>query len=224
MKYNSKNSFSGFIFPCLIFLALGMFLNIAFSQKDIYFLVNSHNAYILDIMMPYITDIGNGFFCVFICIILLFFINIRFGLAMGASYALEGIFVQVLKQIVFTDRPRPWAAYVDKFAVHLVPDFTPYSNNSFPSGHTATAFCMATIIVLVYPKLNKLWQLSFFIIALAVAYSRIYLSQHYFLDIYVGAVVGILSSSIIYYYFYRHKFKSLKQHLWLDRNLLHLKG
>ncbi len=178
----------------------------------------------LDRIMPFVTDIGNGFFCVFICVLALFFINIRFGLALGASYALEGILVQVLKQLIFTERPRPWAAYADKFPIHLVPDFTPYSNNSFPSGHTATAFCMATMIILAYPHLHKIWQLFFFLIALSVAYSRIYLSQHYFLDIYVGSILGILSSILIYYYFYRHNFNSPKQYPWLDRTLLHLKG
>ncbi len=174
-------------------------------------------------MMPYFTDIGNGFFCVILCLVALFFINIRFGLAMASSYALEGIFVQVLKQLVFKERPRPWAEYADKLPIHLVPDFTPYSNNSFPSGHTATAFCMATLIVLAYPKIRKPFQLLLFLIAITVAYSRIYLSQHYFLDVYVGSIVGILSSVVIYYYFYDHKSSANRRKLWLDKTLLTLK-
>jgi len=204
----------------LVFLLVGLVINFMFSQKQIFFWVNTRYSHTLDSIMPYCTDIGNGFFCVAIAILALFIINIRLGLAIFASYALEGIAVQVLKQAIFTGRPRPWAQYADNHAVHLVPDFIPYSNNSFPSGHTATAFCMAALFVLLYPKMNRIWQVLIFIISASVAYSRIYLSQHYFVDIYVGSIVGVLSSMLVYYYFYRYKYNSNRRYPWLDRTLV----
>lgn len=173
--------------------------------------------------MPYLTDIGDGVFCVAISILALFFINIRFGLALFSSYAIGGIAVQILKRFIFTDRPRPWAAYADKYPIHLVPDFTPFTNNSFPSGHTATVFSMLTLCILVYPKMQGIWQLILFAVAILVAYSRIYLSQHYFVDVYVGSIAGILSSWLVYYYFYKYKYNSKRHFPWLDRTLSNLK-
>lgn len=207
----------------LAFLLIGFFVNLIFSQQQIFFWVNTRNSHFLDTIMPYITDIGDGLFCVLICILILFVVNIRLGLALISTYALEGIAVQVLKQFIFKDRPRPWAAYVDKYPVHLVPDFTPYSNNSFPSGHTTTIFCMAALFILVFPKMKGIWQLLLFLLALLVAYSRIYLSQHYFVDVYVGSIAGILSSWLIYYYFYKYRYNSKRHFPWLDRTLLNLK-
>ena len=207
----------------LAFLLIGFFVNLIFSQQQIFFWVNTRNTHFADMIIPYITDIGDGLFCIAISILALFFINIRFGLAMLSSYALGGLGVQILKMFVFTDRSRPWAAYSDKYPVHLVPDFTPFTNNSFPSGHTTTVFSMAVLFILVFPKMRGIWQVLLFAVAALVAYSRMYLSQHYFVDVYVGSIAGILSSWLVYYYFYKYKYNSKRHFPWLDRTLLNLK-
>ena len=62
--------------------------------------------------------------------------------------------------------------------------------NSFPSGHTVTAFSAA--IVILYLTKNKNWSILLFIVALAVGYSRMYLSEHFFEDVIVGSVIGVL--------------------------------
>ncbi len=59
---------------------------------------------------------------------------------------------------------------------------------SFPSGHAATSFAAATILSLAKPRLAPLW----FLLALAVGFSRIYVGVHYPLDIVGGAVLGIV--------------------------------
>ncbi len=159
--------------------------------------------------MRYYTYAGDGVFAIIIGVLLVFFIKIRVGFAFLAGYALEGIIVQVMKLLIFTDRPRPWARYAQTDTIHLINNFKPYSNNSFPSGHTATAFCLVTLVVLIWPKMKSGWL--FFIPAFLVAYSRVYLSQHYFIDIYAGAIVGIISALAIYYYFFAcsHNFIAL---------------
>jgi membrane-associated phospholipid phosphatase len=126
----------------------------------------------------------------------------------------------VLKQYIYPNRPRPWALYSKTDIVHLVPGFTPYTNNSFPSGHTATAFCMAAILACIYPRLKLGWL--FMIMALMVGYSRIYLSQHFFMDVYFGSMIGTVSAFVFYYYFYRQPIpgQPLKR---IDMPLLKLK-
>jgi membrane-associated phospholipid phosphatase len=67
--------------------------------------------------------------------------------------------------------------------------------NSFPSGHTSAAFSLFICLALITPrKWAPLWVVS----AWAVAYSRIYLSQHFLEDVLLGSVIGLFSTIAIY--------------------------
>jgi membrane-associated phospholipid phosphatase len=68
---------------------------------------------------------------------------------------------------------------------------------SFPSGHTSSAFNLATYLSLAYPK----WYVIAPAYAWAgtVAYSRMYLGQHYPSDVIGGAVLGAGTAWLTYY-------------------------
>ncbi|HKG68268.1 MAG TPA: phosphatase PAP2 family protein [Segetibacter sp.] len=78
----------------------------------------------------------------------------------------------------------------------LVKGVTLHSIHSFPSRHTATAFTFVLLIALTVKRLDVL--ILSFIVALLIAYSRIYLGQHFPLDIGGGIIVSIgsVSSSV----------------------------
>ena len=61
----------------------------------------------------------------------------------------------------------------------------------FASGHAANSFALATSLFLIYGKHSKKigW---IFLWAFIVAYSRIYVGVHYPLDIFTGAIIGII--------------------------------
>jgi undecaprenyl-diphosphatase len=59
---------------------------------------------------------------------------------------------------------------------------------SFPSAHASNSFAMATVVSWRYPRATALC----FLIAAAVAYSRVYVGVHYPLDVVAGAVIGAL--------------------------------
>jgi undecaprenyl-diphosphatase len=57
---------------------------------------------------------------------------------------------------------------------------------SFPSSHTANTFCVAVLALHWWPYLG----IFFYILALIVAFSRVYLKNHYPSDVLVGGLIG----------------------------------
>lgn len=72
-----------------------------------------------------------------------------------------------------------------------------YSDNewSFPSGHSAFFFAMATAIYLY----NKKWGVAFFIAAILMNVSRVVAGVHYPSDILGGMIVGIVVACVVFY-------------------------
>lgn len=68
----------------------------------------------------------------------------------------------------------------------------PPKDYSFPSGHTLCAFMCATIIAA-----HIFWVgVILFVVAVLVAFSRMYLYVHYPSDVFVGALIGIFIALI----------------------------
>ena len=66
-------------------------------------------------------------------------------------------------------------------------------SHSFPSGHTATAFAAATMLSLLLPRGAP----AFFLLAAAIAYSRLYLGVHFPLDVVGGIVIGVATALLL---------------------------
>lgn len=62
-----------------------------------------------------------------------------------------------------------------------------HAYNAFPSGHTATAVGLASVILFSRP----LWGIPCMLIALAIAASRLYLAQHHLSDVVVSLFLGL---------------------------------
>jgi undecaprenyl-diphosphatase len=87
-------------------------------------------------------------------------------------------------------RPRPPAVEVGVREVAKVG-----SSPSFPSAHAANWFAGAKTISSFVPE----GKLSLFLIALLVAYSRVYLGAHYPSDVLAGSIVGYAFASLLIY-------------------------
>ncbi|MFM7587462.1 MAG: phosphatase PAP2 family protein, partial [Bacteroidota bacterium] len=77
-----------------------------------------------------------------------------------------------------------------------------HRHQSFPSGHTAAAFAIASLLCLIDPPKplaqysTGARQLLLLTLAFAVGYTRVYLSQHFFADVLAGSFLGVFSAAL----------------------------
>lgn len=100
---------------------------------------------------------------------------------LGTAYLIMGTTVNVLKKTTTVERP----------------DGTSF--NSFPSGHTATAFMGAEFLYQEYKDVSVWYGISGYIIATGTGFFRIYNDRHWLTDVAAGAGIGILSTKIAYW-------------------------
>lgn len=145
---------------------------------------NLHNP-ILDPIMCWITRLGNaGAVWILLGIVLLLIPKTRKS---GCVVLLALVFDVILCNGILknlTARVRP--CDVNTSVQLLIARPTDYS---FPSGHTAASFAAVTALFLGWEK--GLWKAAL-VLAVLIAFSRLYLYVHYPTDILGGIVVGIL--------------------------------
>jgi membrane-associated phospholipid phosphatase len=117
------------------------------------------------------------------------------AMALLYSFLISGLAAQIIKNLV--NSPRPKLYFEAGTYLNFIYVVTVTGNSSFPSGHTATAFAIATVFVLMMK--NKNWQLLILMAAVLVGYSRIYLAEHFLLDVIVGAFLGSISGMLAFY-------------------------
>ena len=152
----------------------------------------------MDFIMPIITIFGDaGIFWMICAAILLFFPQTRkIGLGMGIAMALGLLVCNVtLKPLVARIRPydfqikelgKTWndILLAGKLLVETPHDF------SFPSGHTIASFEAATVLLINNKKLKV--GIPALILAILIAFSRLYLYVHYPTDVIFSVFAGIL--------------------------------
>jgi membrane-associated phospholipid phosphatase len=179
----------------LVLIVVGL-LQINFSQEQLMQLVNVRNTEIADHIFTYVTYMGDGAFFVIICLILLV-LNQRIGVMALASFALSSLTSLFLKSVMFPNSLRPLKFFEHStFEYHIIKGLDIYSYNSFPSGHTTTAFAVFSLLAFLDKRKDRAWLFVF--LGVLTGYSRVYLFQHFVEDTYVGSLVGTVSSVIVY--------------------------
>jgi membrane-associated phospholipid phosphatase len=118
---------------------------------------------------------------------------IAIALVLAALYRRWGVFLLTVVAVALADwsatglkalfdRERPPLRFPEPEPLVQVPD-----NGSFPSGHAATSFAGATILAFAFPRL----AVPLYVLAAAVAFSRVYVGVHYPIDIVAGAALGV---------------------------------
>lgn len=188
-----------FIIPFLLWMIAGGFLLATHNERDLFEFVNSRNNPTADVFMWWATELGDGT-AMSIILLSVFalpgFRNRWYFFAAIACNAVPAILAQILKGIF--NHPRPLTVFKDQSWVHHLEIWPSLYAHSFPSGHTTGSFSLFCFLSLLLPRKYSFWAFPFFLLALLVGYSRLYLSAHFFADIYVGSLVGTLGCLAMY--------------------------
>jgi membrane-associated phospholipid phosphatase len=103
------------------------------------------------------------------------------SIILASSYLMMSVTVLALKDITKEERPDG------------------SSNNSFPSGHTATAFAGAEFLWQEYKDKSIWYGISGYIVAAGTGVFRIVNNRHWLTDVAAGAGIGILSTKAAYW-------------------------
>lgn len=103
------------------------------------------------------------------------------SIILASSYLMMSVTVLALKSTTKVERPDG------------------SSNNSFPSGHTATAFAGAEFLWQEYKDKSIWYGISGYLVAAGTGAFRIINNRHWFTDVAAGAGIGILSTKAAYW-------------------------
>lgn len=106
------------------------------------------------------------------------------GLYTSEAFIISGLTTFALKVII--GRRRPYAGNDNLFLKPF--QLTNNDYQSLPSGHTATAFAVSTVMANYFDNLP--WKIFWYGSASMVAFSRIYHNKHWVSDVFLGAVIG----------------------------------
>ncbi|WP_077919347.1 phosphatase PAP2 family protein [Spirosoma sp. 209] len=175
-------------------------LQLLYSQTQLMQWVNARNSPEADLFFTYATYLGDGAFFVITCVIMLIY-NWRIGLLAVASFAVSSLTSLFLKTVVFSGSPRPLRYFEHSInEYHLIEGLDIYSYNSFPSGHTISAFAVFSLWAFIDGRKNRGW--FFLLLGILTGYSRVYLFQHFVEDVFVGSLIGTASSVLVYWGLY----------------------
>lgn len=190
----------------LALLVMGV-LQLRYSQEQLMQWVNYRNTGVADVVFTYITYMGDGAFSVVAVLILLVY-NWRIGFMAFASFTLAALSSLFLKTVVYPNSLRPLKFFEHStYEYHIIKGLDIYSYNSFPSGHTTTAFALFSLLAFLDPQKNRGW--FWLLLGILTGYSRVYLFQHFVEDAYAGSLVGTIASIIIY----------LSLHQWVTKKV-----
>ncbi|MES2621611.1 MAG: phosphatase PAP2 family protein [Bacteroidota bacterium] len=187
----------------LLFLIAGAVIIAVYEKGDEIVYINSlHNSFFNE-FFKWTTRLAELPAMLLILLIAVFSSYGR-GLLLWLNMFANFAVVQVLKKLVFADQVRPSVFFEGKMPLDFVQGLEIARYHSFPSGHTATAFALFFMLNIITK--DKRWSAFLFFVALLVGVSRVYLLQHFFRDVYVGSLIGVLVPSVFYLTFGQSKF------------------
>lgn len=183
-----------FYYCSLFFIVCAAAIVLTCSKPDGFILLYNHHHTALNIFFVNYTFLGDGIFALAFVAFLFYRKQKKLAWLVLIAFLSSGLTAQLLKNLIYAPRPRIYFE-ASQYIYHL----DNFGNSgggasSFPSGHTTSAFALATVLALWF---RKKW-LSIVLVAAAalVGYSRIYLAQHFSADVLTGSCIGIVFGTL----------------------------
>jgi len=189
-----KNSLFYILF--LIWFLITGIVSLSFPKSVSFYWINHHlHSTKVDLFFTFITFFGSEFLVPMLISIFFFLRNKKLFIGLIQGLIVSGLVAQILKHLFRYPRP---ALYFHNAAMVKAPSWiTLYYHYSFPSGHTTAIFAVATLVSLFFSDKRSLTVFCF-IIACLVAYSRIYLGEHFLEDVWLGSAIGTFCGTVCF--------------------------
>jgi len=180
-----------FLLPWLLTLVVFTGLILTHNKAELHLISNNVNSLFFDQFFRYATWLGDGVMIAIVGVVLLF-VRFRYAIAFLIGSLVTAGIVNLFKKVLLDDmyRPSKYFELYESAQLHLIEGVKLHSLQSFPSGHTATAFSVFFFLALILK--SKPLKFSMFLLAIIVAYSRVYISQHFLIDITAGSAIAVL--------------------------------
>jgi membrane-associated phospholipid phosphatase len=177
-----------------VYLVIGAFSFLCYQQGSETLFFDRHHTPLRDSVFAFLTLLAEWVALTAIGIALLF-IRLKYLFVYLIDLLVVALVIFFLKFRVFPDRVRP-ALFMSHYKLHFVQNVPILTENSFPSGHTAVAFSVAFLLAIF---MRRTWA-SMLLLGLAflVGISRMYLMEHFWIDVYFGSLIGILITLLVY--------------------------
>lgn len=185
-------------------MLIGSVLFVVCSRDVLFAAVNMHHTAFLDYFMRGVTEIGDGTgTTVILTLMVVFFKSCRnwwYALAAIICNVVPALLIQALKSLVQAPRPLEYyklglsKAHLDASWIHIQEQWPHLFERSFPSGHSGAVFSMCCFLSMILPRDWSRAGLFLFLVAILVAYSRMYLAAHFYADIFVGSMLGTIGT------------------------------
>lgn len=187
-----------YYYTILLFVIAGGIILCLVPKVDVTLWINSHSNPLLDRLVLEFNGGGEVGFGVVSVGFIWILRDWRLAAKAACCFLSVLIIIVFMKYVLFPGTPRPILLFPEG-TLRLVEGVIQLETESFPSGHTSSAFSIATFFALFQTK--KKWIFIFALLALIVGCGRIYLSQHFITDVYTGMIVSVIVTTLVYHYY-----------------------